>query len=132
MKSFFIIKKNLPHTVDEKFLVQEIEMKNDIMKQMNLTGLNLDDFNFYNESTNTDNQYINAYHNAIFEVYFPRVKEKNELVYYPEPKIIENNNSTIYVNQWELVNIQDASSILYISDDSDPEESQRVLFIFKS
>ena len=133
MKSFFIIKKDLSHTVDEKFLVQENEIKNDLLKQMNLTGINLDDFNFYNE-LNTDNKFIEMYHEAIFETYFPRVKENNILVYYPEPKVVETDDSKIYVNKWDLIDVKDIniSSILYISDDSDPEEHQRVLFIFKS
>ena len=134
MKSFFIIKKDLSHTVDEKFLVQEeSEIKNDLLKQMNLNGLNINDFNFYNE-LNTDNKFISMYHEAIFETYFPRVKENNILVYYPEPKIIETPDSKIYVNKWDPIDVSqmDISSILYISDDSDPEEHQRVLFIFKS
>ncbi len=128
MKSFFIIRKGMSHTIDEKFLVSD--GKNDLLKQMKLTGLNLDDFNFYNELELSP--FSQIYHEAIFELYFPRVKKDNILVYYPEPKIIETPDSKIYVNRWEEINVDgmDISSILYVSDDSDPKEHQRVLFIF--
>lgn len=133
MKSFFIVKNDIARTIDEKYLVQTQEQKEFILNQINLNGLDLNEYSFYNE-LDKKNKFIDLYHNAIFETYFPREKKDNIYVYYPEPKIIETSDSTIYVNRWELIDASkiNISSMFYICDDSEPEEHQRVLFIFKT
>lgn len=134
MKSFFIVKNDLPRTNDEKFIVKTSDEKSGILEQLNVKGLDIDKYAFYDESKLDDeNEFISLYHDSIFEVYFPRVKQANNTyVYYPKPKIVETPDGTIYVNKWDTVDVSglDVSSMTYVCDDSEKEEYQRVLTIY--
>ena len=133
MKSFFIVRHEMPRTVDDKYLVQTQDAKSEIVQRINIRGLDLDKYDFYDESELAEkSKFMQMYHNAIFELYFPRVKEKSSYVYYPESKIVETPDSTVYVYRWDEIdgNGKDIQSIAYISDDSEKEEYQRVMTIF--
>ncbi len=133
MKSFFIVQHEMPRTINDQFLVREPCAKSEILKETKIKNLNIDNYDFYDDSSLSDqNKFISMYHESIFSVYFPRVKEGNEYVYYPKPKIIKTPDSTVYVNRWNEIDVSDVDiqSIVYISDNSDKEEHQRVMTVF--
>ena len=134
MKSFFIIKNELPRTNDEKFIVETSDEKSGILDQIKVKGLDISQYTFYDESNLDDeSKFVSMYHDSVFEVYFPRVRQPNNTyVYYPKPKIVETKDGTVYVNRWDDIDISEIeiSSITYICDDSDKEEHQRVLLIY--
>lgn len=136
MKSFFIIKRELPRTNNDNFIIQTSDEKSEILNQIKIKGLDISKYTFYDESELSEkNTFIQLYNNSIFEVYFPRTKKAdNTYVYYPKPGVVKTPDGTIYVNRWEEVDLNniDVSSISYICDDSDKEEHQRVLTIFNS
>ena len=135
MKSFFIVKNDLPRTNDEKFIVKTSDEKSGILEQLKVKGLDIDKYTFYDESKlDEESKFVSMYHESVFDVYFPKTKQKdNTYVYYPKPKVVETPDGTIYVNRWEDIDVSnlDVSSMTYICDDSDKEEHQRVLTIFK-
>ena len=135
MKSFFIVKNGLPRTNDDKFIVETSDAKSGILDQIKVKGLDVDKYAFYDESKlDEESRFVEMYHDSIFEVYFPRVRQANNTyVYYPKPKVVETPDGTVYVNRWDDVDISgvDVLSMTYICDDSDKQEHQRVLIIYK-
>ena len=133
MKSFFVVRHEVPRSIDEKYLVQEKNAKLEILQRLNIKGLDSEKYDFYDESSlSNESKFMQMYHDAIFELYFPRVKEKSSYVYYPKSKIVETPDSTVYVYRWDEIdgNGKDIQSIAYISDDSEKEEYQRVMTVF--
>lgn len=134
MKSFFIVKNELPRTSDEKFIVDTSDKKSGILESIKVNGLDVDKYTFYDESKlDEESKFVAMYHDSVFEIYFPTVKKPdNTYVYYPKPKIINTKDGTVYVNRWDEIDVSgmDISSMTYICDDSDKEEHQRVLMIY--
>ena len=76
MKSFFIIKRELPRTNNDNFIIQTSDEKSEILNQIKIKGLDISKYTFYDESELSEkNTFIQLYNNSIFEVYFPRTKK---------------------------------------------------------
>lgn len=137
MKAFLIVKNGV--TINDHLANNETEItidteKKDIFEKLHLLNSPSDYRVFDQSSLYKTNDFFKKYLNTILDVTFPKTwnAKTSKREYYPRIEVHDTKKGTTYIHKWVRLSLpNDIKTIRYVCEDTDPEENQKVLMIFK-